>query len=73
MNRPILTLFTGTPTALADAALPPTANTQLPVLVRFRIHVARSTNRIHHTTVIFTDTPPMVNVEANRPFADSKP
>ena len=73
MNRPILTLFTGTPTARADAALPPTAKIQLPVRVRFRIQVASSTNRIHHTTVILTVTPPMSKDDAKTAFALSKP
>ena len=33
MNRPILTLVTGTPTARALSWLPPTAKIQLPILV----------------------------------------
>ena len=40
MNSPILTLGTGTPTARAESALPPTAKIQLPTLVRSRIHGA---------------------------------
>ncbi len=40
MNRPILTRVTGTPTARALAALPPTAKIQLPILVRCRIQAA---------------------------------
>ncbi len=44
MNRPILTLLTGTPTARAESALPPTAKIQLPTLVRSRIQVPMATN-----------------------------
>ena len=33
MNSPILTLFTGTPTARALSRLPPTAKIQLPIRV----------------------------------------
>ena len=64
MNRPIFTLFTGTPTARALAAFPPTAKIQLPMRVRSRIHVARATKKIHQSTVIRTVTPPTVNSEA---------
>ncbi len=51
MNRPILTFGTGTPTARALAALPPTAKIQLPTRVRSRIHVAMATNTNHQSTV----------------------
>ena len=37
MNRPTFTRVTGTPTARALAALPPTAKIQLPIFVRCRI------------------------------------
>ena len=73
MNRPILTLFTGTPTARADAALPPTAKIQLPIRVRVRIQVAMATNRSHHTTVILTVTLPMSKEDAKIALALSKP
>src|SRR6476661_5685974 len=73
MNRPIFTLFTGTPTARADAAFPPTAKIQLPIRVRVRIQEAMATNNSHHTTVIFTETLPMSNDDAKIDFALSKP
>ena len=69
MNRPIFTLFTGTPTARADAALPPTAKIQLPIRVRVRIHDAMATNSSHHTTVICTVTLPMSNDDAKIAFS----
>ena len=40
MNRPILTLLTGTPTARELGAEPPTAKIQLPTWVRSRTQVA---------------------------------
>jgi hypothetical protein len=40
MNRPIFTLATGTPTARALGAEPPTEKIQLPTRVRSRIQVA---------------------------------
>src|SRR5664279_5763436 len=73
MNNAILTLFTGTPTALALAGLPPTAKIQLPMRVRFSVQVATSTNSNHHTTVILTVTPKMSNDDANTALALSKP
>ena len=42
MNRPIFTLATGTPTARALIADPPTEKIQLPRRVRSRIQVAIS-------------------------------
>src|SRR5262245_55036427 len=73
MNRPILTLFTGTPTAREDGADPPTAKIQLPQWERSRIQVATTTNRIHQSRVIRMDTPPMLNEEANTAFAELNP
>src|SRR5918994_828497 len=54
MNSPIFTLGTGTPTARAESALPPTAKIQLPTLVRSRIHEASATHSSHQITVILT-------------------
>ena len=42
MNRPIFIRPTGTPTARADGAEPPTEKIQLPMRVRSRIQVAMS-------------------------------
>ena len=57
MKRPIFTFRTGTPTARALSALPPTAKIQLPILVRCRIQAATMTKRIHHKTVISSRIP----------------
>src|SRR5215217_2808093 len=65
MNRPILTLRTGTPTARALAALPPAAVIQLPVRVRSSSQVATATNSSHHSTVILTVMNPRPTSEAN--------
>ena len=46
MNRPIFISATGTPTARADGADPPTEKIQLPMRVRSRIQVAMRTNTI---------------------------
>ena len=59
MKRPIFTFLTGTPTARALSALPPTAKIQLPILVRCRIQAARITKMIHHKTVIASRIPPI--------------
>src|SRR3954471_15877926 len=73
MNRPILPRFTGTPTARELGAEPPPAKIQLPMWVRSRTQVATATNRIHHTSVIRIDTPPIVNWDANTFWAEAKP
>src|SRR6266702_3422260 len=73
MNRPIFTLFTGTPTARELGAEPPTAKIQLPRWVRSSTQVATTTNRIHHSSVTRIDTPPMLNDEANTFCAEAKP
>src|SRR5664279_789938 len=73
MNRPILTRLTGTPTARALAALPPTAKIQLPIRVRVRIQLATITNSNHQTTVVRTVTLPMLNDDAKMSFRLSKP
>src|SRR5207244_3332217 len=57
MNRPILVLVTGTPTARAAFASPPEAKIQLPTLVRSSTQDARATRMIQMTTVIRTSTP----------------
>src|SRR6478752_6617771 len=62
MNRPIFTLLTGTPTARADAGLPPTAKIQFPI--RVRVHDAMATKSSHQTTVIRTVTEPIWNDDA---------
>ena len=46
MNRPIFILPTGTPTARALGAEPPTEKIQLPTRVRSRIQVAIATTTI---------------------------
>ena len=73
MNRPILTLVTGTPTARAESWLPPTAKIQLPTRVRMRTYVATAVNRIHHRTVTLRPTPKMWIVEEKTACADGKP
>ena len=73
MNSPILTFGTGTPTARAEAALPPTAKIQLPVRVRSRIQEARAVNTSHHTTVILTFMKPSGMSEAKMALAEANP
>ena len=73
MNRPILVTVTGTPTARAASASPPTAKIQLPNRVRSSTQVAIATNTSHHTMVILTSTPPSVRCEAKTFRAESKP
>src|SRR5256885_16709779 len=73
MNSPILTLFTGTPTARDDGADPPTAKIQFPRWVRSSTQVATTMNSTHHSRVTRIDTPPTVNDEANTLCADLKP
>src|SRR6266487_4678208 len=73
MNRPILTRFTGTPTARELGEEPPTAKIQLPTCVRSRTQVATMMKRIHHSSVIRIPTPPMVNWEANTFCAELNP
>src|SRR4030095_10357843 len=73
MNRPIFTRVTGTPTARALAALPPTAKIQLPILVRCKTQADKMTNKSHHMTVIDSVTEPILNSWAKMKFRDSKP
>src|SRR3954469_20195648 len=73
MNSPILTLVTGTPTARALSASPPTAKIQLPILVLNKTHVAIAVNTSHHTTVMRIPTPNTVNDDAKTERAESKP
>ena len=42
MNRPIFVATTGTPTARAAEASPPTAKIQFPTLVRSSTHASRA-------------------------------
>src|SRR6266498_4998638 len=63
MNSPILTRFTGTPTARELGDEPPTAKIQLPRCVRSRTQVATMMKRIHHSSVIRIPTPPMRSEE----------
>src|SRR4029450_12154866 len=72
MNRPIFTRVTGTPTARALAALPPTANIQLPILGRCRIQADKTTNKSHQITVIDSETEPILNSWAKMKFSDLK-
>src|SRR6185312_13814242 len=51
MNRPIFTLFTGTPTARELGADPPVAKIQLPRWVRSVAQLAIATNTTHQMTV----------------------
>lgn len=73
MKSVILVKVTGTPTARALSWLPPTAKIQLPYLVRSRTQVAMAAKTSHHTTVIFTWTPPTSKEEAKTFFAWSNP
>src|SRR3954470_19900058 len=73
MNRPILTLRTGTPTARALAWLPPAAKIQLPTRVRSSSHVATATNTSHQSTVTLTDMTPRLMSEAKIAFAAANP
>src|SRR4029453_8862745 len=73
MNRPIFTLFTGTPTARELGAEPPTAKIQLPTWVRTRTQVAMTTNKSHQSSVIRMLTPPTLNSEAKIFLAASNP
>ena len=73
MNRPIFIRPTGTPTARAAGAFPPTAKIQLPTRVRSRIHVAIRTKTIQQRTVMLTLTPPISKLVANTAFAELKP
>src|SRR4029453_6004455 len=73
MNRPIFTRVTGTPTARALAALPPTAKIQLPILVRCKIQADKTTNKSPHITVIDSDTDPILNSCAKMKFSVWKP
>ena len=68
-----MTRVTGTPTARALAALPPTAKIQLPILVRCRIQADKTTNKSHHMTVIDNVTEPILNSWAKMKFSDWKP
>src|SRR5689334_2372757 len=73
MNSPILTLVTGTPTARALSASPPTAKIQLPTLVLNSTQVAMAVNTNHHTTVMRMPTPNRSNEEAKTFCAESNP
>lgn len=73
MNRPILTFFTGTPTARAAAASPPTAKIQLPICVFSSTQAAIATNTIHQTIRILIVTPPSLNSDAKIAFAAPNP
>ena len=73
MNSPILTWRTGTPTARALAALPPTAKIQLPILVRISSQVPTATKKIHHSTVMLTFMKPSGDVAAKIALAAAKP
>src|SRR5918911_3243686 len=73
MNRPIFTLFTGTPTARELAAEPPTAKIQLPRWVRSSTQVLTMMNSSHQSRVMRILTPPIVNEEANTFSAELKP
>ena len=52
MNRPILTLFTGTPTLRAATLSPPTPKIQFPTRVRLRTQVASAVIAIHQITLM---------------------
>ena len=73
MNSPIFTLGTGTPTARAESALPPTAKIQLPTLVRSRIQVPIATNSSHHSTVTLTVMNPSGMSEAKIALPGGEP
>src|SRR5215212_9273135 len=73
MNRPILTLFTGTPTARELGDEPPTAKIQLPTCVRSSTQVPTMMNSSHHSKVTRIDTPPTENEDANTFCAEENP
>src|SRR6185369_10402047 len=73
MNRPILTFVTGTPTARALSASPPTAKIQLPILVLNNTYVATAVNSSHQSTVIFSWMPNTGIEYANTLLAESHP
>src|SRR3954464_7967062 len=73
MNSPILTLVTGTPTARALSASPPTAKIQLPILVLNSTQVATAVKISHHTTVTRMLTPSTVNDDAKTFCAEANP
>ena len=50
MNKPILTLPTGTPTLLAPFLSPPDAKIQFPYLVFIKIHVVTIAKKINQIT-----------------------
>jgi len=53
--------------------LPPAAKIQLPTRVRSSSHEATTTNRIHHSTVTFSDMNPRSTSEAKIAWPDPKP
>src|SRR3954452_5100700 len=65
MNKPIFVRITGTPTARALAAFPPTAKIQLPILVRCSTHAEIAMNSAHQITVPQTVTTPTWKLEEN--------
>src|ERR1700744_3586971 len=73
MNRAIFIRPTGTPTARALGAEPPTEKIQLPVRVRSRIHVAIATMMIQYTIEVRMFTPPMEKLDENTFRAELKP
>src|SRR5689334_9541929 len=73
MNKPNFTRSTGTPTARELGAEPPAAKIQLPIWVRSNTQVPTTTNRIHHSNVIRTCTPPIENDDANTFCAELNP
>src|SRR5206468_3383530 len=73
MNSPIFTRVTGTPTARALAALPPTARIQFPILVRCRTQAANRTKAIQYSTVHQTVTLPIVKLDAKIEWSVPKP
>src|SRR3954464_10400220 len=73
MNSPIFTFGTGTPTARAESALPPTAKIQLPTLVRSRTQEPIATNSSHQMTVMLTVMNPRLTLPANTALAAGNP
>ncbi len=69
----VLVPATGTPTARAAAASPPTAKIQFPKLVRSSTQLPTTSRPSHHQTVALTVSPPTVISEANSQRQEAKP
>src|ERR1700736_684132 len=73
MKRPIFVLSTGTPTARALLASPPTEKIQLPTRVLSDTTVLMAMKSSHQKTVMRTETGPIGTEDAKIVAADEKP